>query len=42
VRFIDLEVITLGLLLTTTILLLIVGGLVLEIKEHLIKKVKKR
>ena len=41
-RFVDLEVITLGLLLTTTILLLIVGGIVLEIKESLIKKVKKR
>ena len=41
-RFVDLEVITLGLLLTITILLLIVGGIVLEIKESLIKKVKKR
>lgn len=37
-RFVDLEAITLALLLTTIILLLIIGGLVLEIKDILIPK----
>lgn len=37
-RFVDLEAITVSLLLTTVILLLIIGGLVLEIKDVLIPK----